>query len=236
MKESKFIELLNLYIDQQISPEDAALLEEAILQNPRHRQIYRQYCRMHRACTIVLDPGWTENAAQAAADRVVAFAAPQRSHRGYYVAGLAAAACIALVAVLSVARSGGNAPARAAAVAPSSTATLVKSTQATAINPLRMDTSAVHFLPKTEDYLAQQPHFTQPVSGTSGHIFFAASEWDNIRLSLPTPSAPALRAPPRSSIEDFVFSQDAAAPENSKIFRPRQPGDESEENAIEFQR
>ena len=50
MKESKFIELLNLYIDQQISPEDAALLEEAILQNPRRRQIYRQYCRMHKDC------------------------------------------------------------------------------------------------------------------------------------------------------------------------------------------
>jgi len=28
MKESRFIELLNLYIDQQISPDDAALLEE----------------------------------------------------------------------------------------------------------------------------------------------------------------------------------------------------------------
>ena len=34
MKESRFIELLNLYIDQQISPDDAALLEEAILPQP----------------------------------------------------------------------------------------------------------------------------------------------------------------------------------------------------------
>ena len=55
MKESKFIELLNLYIDHQISQEDAALLEEQILQNPARRQTYNQYCRMQRACTVVLD-------------------------------------------------------------------------------------------------------------------------------------------------------------------------------------
>ena len=55
MKESKFIELLNLYIDRQISPEEAARLEEEILHNPRHRRIYQQYCRMHRACTLVLE-------------------------------------------------------------------------------------------------------------------------------------------------------------------------------------
>ena len=236
MKESKFIELLNLYIDHQISPEDAASLEEAILENPRRRQIYRQYCRMHRACTIVLDRGQSENGAEATATRVVAFAAPRRSHRGYYSASLAAAACVTLVAVLSVRRSGGNAPARAMATAPSAAAALVKSTPASAITPVRMDTPAVYLLFKTDGYIAQQLRFTQPVTGTSGHFFFAAADSDNIRFSLATPSVPALRTPSRPSIEDFVFTQDPATPENPKLFRPRQPGNESEENAIEFQR
>jgi hypothetical protein len=237
MKESRFIELLNLYIDQQISPDDAALLEEAILQNPRRRQVYLQYCRMHRACTIVLDRSQSENEVEATAGRVVAFAAPRRSHRGYYAAGLAAAACVTLVAVLSVLRSDGNAPTRAVATAPSSPAALAKSTPATAITPVHMDTPAAHFMPKTEGYIAQHLRFTQPVTGMSGHFFLAASDSDNIRFSLPTPSAPALRAPPRPSIEDFVFTQDPATPENPKIFRSHQPGDESDENAaIEFQR
>jgi hypothetical protein len=55
MKESKFIELLNLYIDHQISQEEAGVLEEEILRNPQRRQTYHQYCRMQRACTLVLD-------------------------------------------------------------------------------------------------------------------------------------------------------------------------------------
>jgi len=93
------------------------------------------------------------------------------------------------------------------------------------------------FCPKTEDYLAQQPHFHPAGERDVGPYLFSR------HLSGTTSGSPSrrrqrlrFRAPPRSSIEDFVFSQDAAAPENSKIFRPRQPGDESEENAIEFQR
>ncbi len=101
MKESKFIELLNLYVDRQISPEDAALLEAEILQNPRRRQTYSQYCRMHRACTLALDRYQAAGEAGRAEAKVVAFEGPRRARWGYYVAGLAAA-CVALVAVHSV--------------------------------------------------------------------------------------------------------------------------------------
>ena len=55
MKDSKFIELLNLYLDQQIEPAEAALLEEEIARNPARRQTYQQYCRMHRACTLMFE-------------------------------------------------------------------------------------------------------------------------------------------------------------------------------------
>jgi hypothetical protein len=237
MKESKFIELLNLYVDHEISPEDAALLEEAILQNPRRRQIYRQYCRMQRACTIVLDRAESENEAQAAPGGVVAFAAQRSSRWGYYAAGLAAAACVALVAVLSVLRSGGSAPVSALATDMTPSASMAKSMPVVASSPVLVKAPPMHFIIKTEGYLTQQARFAQAMTATSGHFILAASESDNIRLPLPVQAASPLREQPRQSIEDFVFAKDTAIPENQKIFRSRQPGEESEENmAIEFQR
>ena len=106
MKESRFIELLNLYIDQQITPEEAAQLEEDILANPRHRRTYQQYCRMHRACTLVF-----ANAESDRADGVVPFEpAARRSAWKYYATGLAAAACVGFVAVQVFVRPGRTPP------------------------------------------------------------------------------------------------------------------------------
>jgi anti-sigma factor RsiW len=51
MKESKFIELLNLYVDHHISPAEAALLEAEVRANPARHRIYREYCQMQRACS-----------------------------------------------------------------------------------------------------------------------------------------------------------------------------------------
>ena len=112
MKESRFIELLNLYIDQEISPEEAALLEQEILRNSQRRKIYVQYCRMHRGSALLFDryraggvPSG-DKLAQAARDvdeKVVLFpqTVPTRTMRRWGVAaGLAAAAaCVALVLV-----------------------------------------------------------------------------------------------------------------------------------------
>lgn len=53
MKDSTFIELLNLYVDQEISPEQAVLLEHEIAINPQRKKVYQQYCRMHRATEIL---------------------------------------------------------------------------------------------------------------------------------------------------------------------------------------
>jgi hypothetical protein len=55
MKESRFLELLNLYVDQQIEPRDAELLEQEILRDPARHRTYVQYCRMHRACTMLYE-------------------------------------------------------------------------------------------------------------------------------------------------------------------------------------
>lgn len=99
MKESKFIELLNLYVDHEITAADAALLEAEIGRSPDRRRVYRQYCAMQKACTVLEYDFRTDEAAPAA--NVIAFPTPRRTGRTWaYAAGLAAAAaCVAFVFV-----------------------------------------------------------------------------------------------------------------------------------------
>jgi len=107
MKDSEFIELLNLYLDHEISAADAARLEAEVQGNPARRRIYQDYCRMQKACTLLAENFQVE--AAAITDRkVVAFdpafaAATERRRRmgNFYVIGAiaAAAACIAIVFV-----------------------------------------------------------------------------------------------------------------------------------------
>jgi anti-sigma factor RsiW len=86
MKEARFIELLNLYVDQEISPEESRELEAEILRHPARRRLYGQYCRMQRACVTLFE---SENrqappvqmakllaAARAADDKVALFPGP----------------------------------------------------------------------------------------------------------------------------------------------------------------
>jgi hypothetical protein len=97
MKNAKFIELLNLYVDRQISPADAALLEAEIQQNPERRKVYREYCQMQKACSILSDNFLTESPAE---KRVSLDAGPRRFGLITYAMGFAAAAaCVALVVV-----------------------------------------------------------------------------------------------------------------------------------------
>ncbi len=111
MKETRFIELLNLYVDQQLSPQEAAELEAEIQQNPARHRTYRQYCRMQKACAQLFEhersaaPASTALArAMTDADRkIVAF--PGRETRraiwpvGFSIGAVAAAACVAFVVV-----------------------------------------------------------------------------------------------------------------------------------------
>jgi hypothetical protein len=103
MKDNRFIELVNLYIDRQISGEEIESLEAEMQANPRRRAIYRQYCQMHRATTLVYESFRSENTEQSAdnlrTQAKVARFEPQsgrRKHWTYYATGLAAA-CVALV-------------------------------------------------------------------------------------------------------------------------------------------
>ena len=107
MKDNRFIELVNLYIDRQITAAEAAELEEEMQASPRRRTIYRQYCQMHRATTLVYE-SFRNHAASAqpevGPDRAtIARFESQAPHRRigwmYYAGGLAAAACLSLVFV-----------------------------------------------------------------------------------------------------------------------------------------
>ncbi|PTY02711.1 hypothetical protein DB347_23670 [Opitutaceae bacterium EW11] len=109
MKESRFIELLNLYVDHQLSPAEAAELESEILRNPARRQTYQQYCRMQKACTMLFERESTHAPASGAlatalveADRKIVEFPKSHLHwtRALYpIAAAAAAACIAIVVV-----------------------------------------------------------------------------------------------------------------------------------------
>ena len=53
MKDQEFIELLNLYLDHEISEADAARLEAEVQRSPARYRVYREYCQMHKACTLL---------------------------------------------------------------------------------------------------------------------------------------------------------------------------------------
>ena len=99
MKDQEFIELLNLYLDHEISAADAARLEAEVQGNARRRAIYKQYCRMQKACTVIGADFRSEN--EVAFDPAVAAVERARRSRrmAYYGLGslVAAAACVAFI-------------------------------------------------------------------------------------------------------------------------------------------
>lgn len=101
MKDSEFIELLNLYLDHEITAADAARLEAEVLGNPARREIYRDYCRMQKSCKLLAQEFQTD-AVPVEDRKIVAFQSARAARRmGVYVAGgfAAAAACVAFIFV-----------------------------------------------------------------------------------------------------------------------------------------
>lgn len=81
MNEARFIELLNLYIDQELSADEVGELEREIARNPARRRTYDQYCRMHRGCALLFENARSQaprfakldRAAQEVDEKVLAF-------------------------------------------------------------------------------------------------------------------------------------------------------------------
>lgn len=103
MKDHRFIELLNLYIDRQITVAETAELEAEIQQNPDRQAVYRQYCRIHSATKLVYDSFRANAAGQpslpsAGQGEIELFESKRGKNKfAYFAGGLAAAACLTLV-------------------------------------------------------------------------------------------------------------------------------------------
>ncbi|HEU5080619.1 MAG TPA: hypothetical protein VFT72_15515 [Opitutaceae bacterium] len=151
MRNSRFIELLNLYIDHQLTPAEAAELEAEINRDEQRRCTYNQYCRMQKACSVLFEHERSAapssrvlNASLYDVERKVVGSSERRIAFGFpsfATIGLAAAACIAFVVVVNRTPRLGNtfdvtaskevtpaqrAPVVVAATAPSQTASKVR--------------------------------------------------------------------------------------------------------------
>jgi hypothetical protein len=69
MNRRKFIELLNLYIDGEIDPEDVSRLEEKISRDAEARRVYNQYCRLHRGSRQIYERFRTQAPPEKVPDR-----------------------------------------------------------------------------------------------------------------------------------------------------------------------
>ena len=107
MKDQRFIELVNLYIDRQITAAETAELEAEMQGDPRRRAIYRQYCQLHSATKRVYESFRANGTAVAQAPvttvrGITRLEIPQRRSGfrwSYLAGGVAAAACLSLVLV-----------------------------------------------------------------------------------------------------------------------------------------
>lgn len=98
MKDQEFIELLNLYLDHEITPADAQRLEAEVRSSAARHQVYLEYCRLHKGCGVLAAQFVSERAAnpnlaarRPSANRAVIIA---------FGSFAALAACIALVLLL----------------------------------------------------------------------------------------------------------------------------------------
>ncbi len=103
MKENRFIELLNLYIDRQITAAETAELEAELQSNPKRQAVYRQYCQIHTATKQVY-ASFRANSADNPVNEpgqtgVIELFESRRRRTNWihYVGGTAAAACLAVV-------------------------------------------------------------------------------------------------------------------------------------------
>lgn len=152
MKDNEFIELLNLYLDHEISAADAARLEAEVQRNPARRRVYVEYCRMHKACTLLADEVTTEAPAMAEFQP-----APRRWFPAFYAtAGLAAAACVAFIFF-------NRSPEAAPSAGPAVVNNSVPSAIVTPVNSAMPAAEVTRSIPRTVTVLARQDEF-QPVT------------------------------------------------------------------------
>jgi hypothetical protein len=225
MKDNRFIELLNLYIDRQITGAEAAELEAEMQAHPRRRAVYHQYCQLHRATKLVYDGFRSAAVPQgepgSGAANVAGFSRRQNHRRVRWMAyaGGLAAACLAMVFLRS-------SPSQPGTSSSSVTLPSAPLALATVARPVSAPSKAAgnladlrNSLPAEQDYAAM----------------LAAIRHEELR-AFASGQVPANR--PASLFEDGVFDSTATSPlSTQRIFRGRQtPAQQAEFTAFQFQR
>ena len=231
MKDSRFIELINLYVDRQITAAEATELEAEMQSNPRRRGVYRQYCQMQRATTLVYESFRTNTPAGQSdvvpARATVARFEPHRELRSpgrwtYCAAGLAAACLAVAVVRLNFHRApDGTLAVVAPQASPPASAAPVPAAGPRAIAEPRAGLVSLRNNPAGEqDYAAMVASLRQQEQRT-----FAATQ--------------ARVGPLPSLFEDGVFDQQQQVfpAGNQRTFRSKQaPAPQAEFTAFQFQR
>lgn len=233
MKESRFIELVNLYIDRQISAEETAELEAELQQSAKHRAIYRQYCRMHAATKQAYESFRThadEPAAGRPAGERVAFADFKRRSRGHwihYAGGLAAAACLAVAFVRYNAAPQAAVESPVAKLEAAAPAVQVAAAQPAPVNPVAVASAPAAVPASLRHPLATEPDYAAMLAALrrEEQRAFANGEIQGARL-------------PASLFDDGVFdTQRYQGLGNQRSFRGKQaPAQQAEFTAFQFQR
>lgn len=106
MNKSRFIECLNLYLDDELSEEESDKLLRAIRKNEEYQRMYVQYCQIHNACSQLGDEFAAKRPSSSVRQKV------------YAISGMAAAVALLGLAAqnLSPILGGGNTPSAVMAV------------------------------------------------------------------------------------------------------------------------
>jgi anti-sigma factor RsiW len=242
MKESRFIELLNLYVDQQLSAADASELETEILRNPKRLRTYQQYCRIQKACTRLFEyeraqaptsPGLSR--ALAEADRkIISFPSePKPWYRTGYAAGVAAAAACALFAVMRQTHVG---EAEVAKLAPAVPAPAVVQTGVKPEAPMLAQAPAASVRPQFYSVLDTRRLLSARGVSTPAEIAEENSAEDRTRLSwINDVSLEPVRSV--STQQEFTFDTRQRSKTESRVFNAGGPVQaDTETIAFQFRR
>jgi hypothetical protein len=246
MSDERFIELLNLYVDHQLSPEEAAELEKEIRVKPERRRTYQQYCRMQKACRSLFEQERSHAPASRAlvkaladADRkIVAFPEQGRSRsRMVYLSGLAAAAaCVALV--FMVQNNPVETPATQSALAPDAgnVSPAVVASQPVVIPPAEPHAAGVEPYPEYYSVLPARKSGQTRAEGSGLFLAGASSQPDQGRLDwMKQVQIAPLQL---TKFEDLKTESRNSPQSDVRVFTTRYPAsqDDVEMTVFEFQR
>jgi anti-sigma factor RsiW len=230
MKDSRFIELLNLYIDRQITAAETAELEAEIQSHPKRQATYRQYCQIHSATKVVYESFRAVAAEQPAVGSgakgvVERFETRrQRPTWTYYAGGAAVAACLALVFMRQGPESPAAAPILAEATQPKAIVTEVP------VAPVTIAKTSEPGLVSLRNTVAVSPDYSATLA--------ALREQDEERAFY-NERLQAGRAPSLFS-DDMFESKRTLGGQNPRVFRSQPAATTSQQQsefaAFQFQR